>query len=136
MLRATIVPTLRLWLKEHGQGLVAAYLFGSVAGDQERADSDVDIGVVLGRRQGPTVEDLDHLAAMQQSLGDLLQREVDLVPLDGTSPDLRHHVLVDHVLLLDGDHDARVAFEVQAHNEYADHEPFLRAYRNAVLRRA
>lgn len=31
MLADRIVPTLRSWFAAHGQGLVAAYLFGSVA---------------------------------------------------------------------------------------------------------
>lgn len=135
MLRERILPTLRQALRERGDGLVAAYLFGSVARGQERADSDVDIGVVLGCRGGPTIEDLDRLADLQQHLSTLLQREVDVVPLDAASPDLRHHALQDHVLLLDGDHDARVEFEIRARNDYDDHEPFLRAYRQAVLDR-
>ncbi|MBL8726125.1 MAG: nucleotidyltransferase domain-containing protein [Planctomycetes bacterium] len=136
MLRERIAPPLRSWFLAHGQGLVAAYLFGSVARGQDRRDSDVDLAVVLGRRKGPQLEDLDRLALMQQQLGDLLQRAVDLVPLDGASPDLRHHVLADHVLLLDGDHDARVEFEIRTRQDYADHLPFLLAYRQAVLRRA
>lgn len=65
-----------------------------------------------------------------------LQREVDLVPLDSASPDLRHHVLVDHVLLFEGDHDERVEYEIRTRNDYADHLPFLLAYRRSVLRRA
>jgi len=136
VLRDRIVPTLRSWLAARGQGLVAAYLFGSVARGQERSDSDVDIAVVLGRPRGPTLEDVDRLAQMQQQLADLVQRDVDLVPLDGASPDLRHHVLEGHVLLYDGDHDARIEFEIRTHNDYADHLPFLLAYRRAVLRRA
>ena len=136
MLVDRIVPMLRSWFLAHGQGLVAAYLFGSVARGQERADSDVDIGIVLGRPFRPSLEDLDRLAGMQQELADLLSREVDLVPLDSASPDLRHNVLVDQVLLYDGDHDARVEFEIRTRNDYADHLPFLLAYRRAVLRRA
>lgn len=136
MLRDRIVPLLRTWFLAHGQGLVAAYLFGSVARGQERTDSDVDIGIVLGRPRGPTLEDLDRLARIQQELADLLACDVDVVPLDAASPDLRHNVLVDQVLLFDGDHDARVEYEIRARNEYADHLPFLLAYRRAVLRRA
>ena len=37
---------------------------------------------------------------------------------------------------VDGDHDARVEFEIRTRNDYADHLPFLLAYRRAVLRRA
>lgn len=136
MLRDRIVPVLRAWFAEHPQGLVGAYLFGSVARGEDRHDSDVDIAVVLGRPGGPSLPDLDRLAQLQQRLSELLQREVDLVPLDGAPPDLRHHVLVDGILLCEGDRAARIEFEVATRNEYADHLPFLLAYRAAVLRRA
>lgn len=136
MLRDTITDPLRRWFVTNGRGLVAAYLFGSVARGRERHDSDVDIAVVLGRRGGPEVADLDRLAEMQQQLSQLLQRPVDLVPLDGASPDLCHHVLADRVLLLDGDHDARIEFEVRQRNAYDDLEPFLREYRRRVLEKA
>lgn len=136
MLRDTLIDPLRRWFAANGRGLVAAYLFGSVARGQERHGSDVDVAVVLGRRRGPELADLDRLAEMQQELSQLLQRPVDLVPLDGASPDLCHHVLVDHLLLLDGDHDARIEFEVRQHNAYDDMEPFLREYRRRVLEKA
>jgi|JRYL01.1.fsa_nt_gb predicted nucleotidyltransferase len=136
MLRDRIVPALRSWFAEHPQGFVGAYLFGSVARGEERRDSDVDIAVVLGRRGGPSVADLDRLAHVQQRLAELLHRDVDLVPLDGAPPDLRHHVLVDGILLSEGDRAARIEFEVATRNEYADHLPFLLAYRADVLRRA
>lgn len=136
MLRDRIVPQLRSWMAAHGHGFVAVYLFGSVVRGQERPDSDVDIAVVLGTHRAPTLVELDRLARMQQQLAALVQRDVDLVPLDGASPDLRHNVLADHLLLFEGDHAARVEFEIRTHNDYADHLPFLLAYRRSVLRRA
>jgi hypothetical protein len=58
------------------------------------------------------------------------------VPLDGAPPDLCHHVLVDRVLLHDGDHDARIEFELRQHNAFRDLEPFVRDYRRRVLEKA
>ena len=72
MLRDGITSTLSGWFEANGQGLVAAWLFGSVARGQERAGSDVDVAVLLGRRSGPGLEDLDRLADMQQA--DLVQQ--------------------------------------------------------------
>ena len=43
--------------------------------------------------------------------------------------DLVHRILRDGRLVFEGDHGARVAFEVKARNEYFDLLPYLREYR-------
>jgi predicted nucleotidyltransferase len=136
MLRDRIVEPLRSYFARAAPGLVAAYLFGSVARGQERPDSDVDIGVVLGSHTPLTLDDYDRLAQLQDALAGEVAREVDLVALDHASPDLVHRVLRDRILLHDGDHDARSEFEIRARNEFFDLQPFLEAYRRAVLDRA
>lgn len=136
MLREQIVPVLRRWFAEHPCGLVAAYLFGSVARGQERPDSDVDVGVVLAATRTLALEDLDRIARMQDGLSALLGRTVDLVAMNGAAPDLLHRILVDRVLLFDGDPEQRIEFEIHARNEYFDLAPYLERYRKDVLRRA
>lgn len=131
-----VVPVLRRYFATHPHGLVAAYLFGSVARGDERPGSDVDIAVVLGRHGGLELADLDRCAAIQGAIADLLHREVDLVPLDTASPDLQFRVLRDRVLLFEGDETARIEFEIHARNDYFDLLPNLLRYRAAVLRRA
>jgi predicted nucleotidyltransferase len=59
---------------------------------------------------------------------------VDVVVLNGAPADLVHRVLRDGALVYEGDRAARVAFEVQARNEYFDLAPVLTRYRAAVLR--
>lgn len=136
MLRDQILPTLREYFAENGDDLVAAYLFGSTARGEERPDSDVDLGVVLGSHTPPTIAQLDHLAEMQSALCQLLGREVDLISFDAAAPDLVHQAFLDKILVFEGNHDARIEFEVQARNEYFDLLPLLLAYRRNVLRRA
>jgi len=106
----------------------AAYLFGSVARGQARADSDVDVGVLLRADPPRALPDFDRLADLQVRLEDLLGREVDLVPLSAAAPDLLHRMLCDRVLLFDGDHERRIGFEVRARNEYFDLQPLLERY--------
>ena len=59
-----------------------------------------------------------------------------MIPLDLASPDFRHHVLRDRILLHEEDPEARLEWEIQSRNEYFDLLPHLIAYRRAVLDRA
>lgn len=136
VLRDEVVPELRQYFATHPQGLVAAYLFGSVARGDERTGSDVDVALVLGRQGEFTLADLDRCADIQADLADRLHREVDLVPLDAASPDLQFRVLRDRILLHEGDPTARLEFEIRVRNEYFDLLPNLLRYRATVLRRA
>ena len=108
-------------------GIVAVYLFGSVARGTARPDSDVDVAVLFDRTPAPG------LGGPRFSLeGDLeraLGRRVDLVLLNDAPVDLRTRVLRDGVLLLDRDRSIRIAFEVRTRNEAFDLAPILAAYR-------
>jgi predicted nucleotidyltransferase len=129
----TIVPVLQRYFAANPRGLVAAYLFGSVARGDDRAGSDVDVAVVLGCHRRLELADLDRCAAMQDELARLLQRDVDLVAIDAASPDLQFRVLRDGVLVYEGDREARVEFEIHVRNEYFDLLPYLTKYRTTVL---
>lgn len=111
---------------------VAAWLFGSTARGAARADSDVDIAVLVTRAPAGTLDDL-HLgwaADLSRALG----REVDLVVVNSAPVDLVHRVLVEGELVLERDRSARIAFEVRARNEYFDLLPHLRRYRRQDAR--
>jgi len=110
-------------------GLCAAYLFGSFGRGEERADSDVDLGLLYGSPPAATLLDQPFLVAAE--LESLLGRSVDIVVLDTAPVDLVHRVLRDGRLLLQPNPSARIAFEVRARNEYFDLLPLLRRYRGA-----
>jgi predicted nucleotidyltransferase len=108
-------------------GVIAVYVFGSVARGTARPDSDVDVAVLFERTPperltGPrfTLE-----GELEQALG----RPVDLIVLNGAPVDLRARVLRDGQLLVDADPAARIAFEVQTRNEWFDLQPILANYR-------
>lgn len=107
----------------------AVYLFGSVARDQDRADSDVDIAVLYGKPVEPGLAGLklDLAGDLEEHLG----RPVDLVVLDHQSPDFIHRVLRDGIIVLETNRSARIRFEVKARNEYFDVLPTLQLYRRA-----
>jgi predicted nucleotidyltransferase len=133
--RANLVDRLRAAFTGR-PGIVAAYLFGSVARDEVLPSSDVDIGVILAQGRPLTLEELVPLDDLREELALLVGRDVDLVPMNGAHPELLHRILRDGVLLYQTDPAARVNFEVQARNEYWDLLPSLELYRRTVLENA
>ena len=70
-------------------GVAALFLFGSVARDQARDVSDVDLFFDLARPQGFTLFDL---VALQQRMREILGAEVDLMTRKGIHPRRRPRV--------------------------------------------
>lgn len=108
-------------------GIVAVYLFGSVARGTGRPSSDVDVAVLLeqpppARLDGPRF-------VLEGELERALGRRVDLLVLNQAPADLRIRVLRDGHLLLERDRSARIAFEVRTRNEAFDLAPILAVYR-------
>ena len=73
-----------------------AYLFGSHARREARADSDVDILVAVEPDYFMSLVEFGH---MLEDLKELLHRDVDLVPSDGLSVHLRPFIEREKVLI-------------------------------------
>lgn len=116
---------------ERYPGISVVYLFGSRARGDERAASDVDLGVLFGERPAPTLDGpvLDLESRLEVALG----LPVQLVSLNDAPPDLAHRVLRDGRILFEADRSHRIRFEVRARNEYFDLLPVLQRYRSAAL---
>jgi predicted nucleotidyltransferase len=81
-------------LREHepelrGAGVGELYLFGSVARDEGRPESDVDVFVDLDRPAGFT---LFSLAALQERIQDILGAKVDLMTRTALHPRRRPRI--------------------------------------------
>ena len=87
-----LTPQLEALLAQYGVSNLA--VFGSVARDQARAGSDVDLLVDLP--QGTSL--LDH-SALKLELEDLLQQKVDLIRRRNLKPSLRQRVEAEAVAL-------------------------------------
>ena len=129
-MREGIEHDLRTSLAEHSEGLVAAWLFGSVARGTDHADSDIDVAVLPAKQASGTLASL-HLD-LEGKLEKALEQRVQVVVLDRVPVDLVHRVLRDGILLLEQDPSARIAFEVAARREYFDLKPILDVYRCRV----
>lgn len=115
--------------------VVAAYLFGSHVEDRAHRESDVDIGVVLGREQGSPTRDRfsagTQFSAWLQA--ELRTERVDLVVLDDAPPTLAARVVTTGRLLYCSDAEREHAFRRDAQLRAADLAPFLRWTRGMKL---
>jgi predicted nucleotidyltransferase len=118
---------LREFFASRANGLVAAWLYGSVARGTDTRISDVDVAVLYRLAPERSFEGLP--LVLEGDLEKLLRRKVQVVALNDAPADLVHRVLRDGELLLDVDRSARIAFEVRARNDYFDLEPLRREYR-------
>jgi len=110
--------------RAEGEGIAAAYLFGSVARGTARPESDVDVGVLYS---GEPPQGLDRFR-IEGEIEDFLGLPVQVVTLDTAPPDLAHRVLLGK-LLIDRDRSRRIRFEVRTREEYWDLLPLLRICR-------
>jgi predicted nucleotidyltransferase len=108
-------------------GLVAAYLFGSVARGTAKASSDVDIATLYAERP-PSVLGSPPMK-LEGALERVLHRPVQVVCLNVAPPDLAIRVLRGGRLIHERDRAARIRFEVNLRNVYWDLEPVLRMCR-------
>ncbi|MES1146781.1 MAG: nucleotidyltransferase domain-containing protein [Solimonas sp.] len=72
----------------------AIYAFGSFANDQERADSDIDIAILL-----PPGAKLTNLLELKSDLATIARREVDVADLRSAGNPLHKQVLTSGKLL-------------------------------------
>ncbi len=106
-----------------------AVLYGSMARDQARRSSDVDLGVLLPQR------DPEMLAAIEVTVGRGLDRAVDLIDLHEAPPLLRFEIARDGVLLLEREDDAWTRFKARAMVDWWDWAPTARFLHRAAIER-
>ena len=103
----------------------AAYIFGSVATDRARDDSDVDVAVLLDRRVRAG-RMLKYRLTLTADLGAALHRsDIDVVILNQASPLLAHRVLSRGSLVFERSASARVRFQTRTASLYFDLIPMF-----------
>lgn len=103
----------------------AAYIFGSVATRRARADSDVDVAVLVDRRVRPA-HMLTYRLKLMADLGSaLLRPDVEVVILNEAPPLLAHRILSKGKLVFERSASARVRFQVRTASRYFDLIPMF-----------
>jgi predicted nucleotidyltransferase len=107
-------------------GVVAATLIGSQARSTAGPLSDVDIGVWHTPELDPPALLQLRLSLANAAMQALGTDEIDIVPLNGATPLVRHRAIRDGRSLIERDRKTRVRLETRALIEYLDTAP-LRA---------
>jgi predicted nucleotidyltransferase len=115
--------------------VIIAYLFGSVAEDVARVDSDIDFAVLLPSDMD-TDEQWKRQLSMMYSIGERLHRDdVDVVVLNKAPVELQHQALKHGKILYCSDGHARVDFEVAVLRRYFDTKPQRELYYRFLMKR-
>lgn len=117
------------------EGLVSAYLFGSVAEGRSHRESDVDVGVLLDRsRHATPAARMDVRIALGAELVDALDRnDVDLVILNDAPPELGRAIVTRGRRVYCSDEEAERAWVRDVQLRAADLVPWLRRMRRKKL---
>ena len=114
----------------------AALLFGSHAMGRARANSDIDVAVLL---DDETVRAPSHVVArplLQALASELAADRLDLVLLNDAPPALAFQVVKHGKLAFERDPRDLLAFRVRTYSRHSDREPVERLFREAIRKRA
>src|SRR5262245_8581186 len=115
-------------------GVISAYLFGSMANGRAHRESDVDVGLLLDRKVYRTPADrFEARLRLAGRLGAAVARDVDLVILNDSPPQLGRHIMTRGLRLMISNASADHDFLRMVLSRAADLEPFLSSTRRLKL---
>lgn len=120
-------------------GVAGVFLFGSQAQGLERESSDYDFGILLKNPQ--ILSDYKKKTEIYNSIYDLFSsqikklRNIDIVFLQSTDLQIKHHVARDGKLLYIGDQKTVSDFLTSTMEHYADFAPHRKLFHQAILQR-
>lgn len=98
MNRLDLVNSLALFFQEYAEvyGLEMVFLYGSWAGGQPQAESDVDLAVIFHNPELPDEEAFDRIIDLESALSTRLKREVNIlqIRMDFRKPFLYYNAIV------------------------------------------
>lgn len=114
----------------------AAFLFGSQASGRARAESDIDVAVLLDTDLAP-IGARERLRRVLEALAEHIAADrLDLVILNDAPPALAFQVLKHGKLALERDRTALHRFRVVTYSRHSDFVAVERFFRDATRRRA
>ena len=98
-------------IADHYPGIQGIYLFGSFGTEYERAESDVDIALLLPPMPAGSESDLQ-FSPCRTALAKLLRRDVDLINVRQASTVFQKEIIAEGRLILCADRYAVEEFEM------------------------
>ncbi len=114
------------------RGIIAAWIFGSAAGDSMKPDSDIDVALLITDNMLHHDNYFDLLGFMSD-LEKQTQKRIDAVILNRAGELLKYEVRKKGILVYETDPAARKAFEVTSRKKYEDFMFMHRRYVEKVL---
>lgn len=116
---------------EDDERILAAYLFGSKARENDVKGSDIDIAVLLSS----IPEDLlDYYLHLLNKLSEILGDKLDLIILNTAPPLLKHQVIKRGKLIYARSQRSRIIFEAFAQCEYLDFKRAIERYDECLIK--
>ena len=115
--------------------VLAGYIFGSVASGRTRANSDIDIAVLI---DGKVIrkDPLQYRLSLMADVGSALKRnDVDVVLMNEAPPPLAQNIIAKGRLIFERSRSARVAFHVKTLNMFLGTEPMRLLHLQYLKRR-
>ena len=103
------------FLKDQIPGLIAIYIFGSMADNSATPESDIDIAFLTFRKISAVEK-----WKIQEELASKLNQDVDLIDLKNATTILRTEVVEKGKLIFSGDSYQVNHFEMTTYSMYAD----------------
>lgn len=130
--KSAILEKISHILSTHNE-IVAAYVFGSYAKGHERADSDIDIGLLLAHDEDGGGLYPERIAG---ELKDTLKIKHDIdVRILNRGTLLFLHQVLNGKLIFCRDERRRIEFETSTIRKYLDFKPFLEEYNRMRMER-
>jgi hypothetical protein len=124
-----IIAELNEFFQER-KDVVFAYLFGSVACDNNHSKSDIDIAVFL-KGKG---DRFDKRLELMADLGRKFKKDVDVIILnDAKSVFLKYVIINEGYLVFEENKEKRIDFEIKTVREYSDYVPYFKMYKDNIL---
>ena len=112
----------------------AAWIFGSVARDEARQESDLDMALLLADSAATAVEHARALADLAARCEQTSGRSTDLIVLGLHDPILAHRVLSEGRLIYESDRARRLDFESKTISRFVNWYPTYRWVAEESLR--
>jgi len=116
-------------LKDHlyqKEEIIFAYIYGSVARNQDTSRSDIDLAVYIDEDKKPEAGPFGYRSELITELQPLAGNDIDLIILNEASNLLAYNVFKEGKLIFNKDPELRTEIQAKTVDKYLDFLPMLK----------